>query len=249
MSIPVLFNSCGKTGVIDAGYIGRMNSNTMSHPWPQYRNLRSFLCGLVLLHTAHGICLAQSAQEVATQSPAPVAQLQSANWASLTPAQQTALAPLAKSWERLSEGQRRKWIAIAKEYPQLSEADKAKMHSRMVEWAALSPKDRELARLNYAQTKSVAKSDRAADWEAYQALSPEEKKKLAASATTKPVGAAVAPKPVAPSKLAAVPVTRHTPEEQRNALKASQITPVKKPESSDDAPLAEPAGQTSQPKS
>ena len=91
----------------------------------------------------------------------------------------------------------------------------------MVEWAGLSPKDRELARLNFAQTKSVGKADRAANWEAYQALSPEDRKKLAEGAKVKPVGAAVAVKPVAADKLATVPVTRHTPESERAAA-ASQ---------------------------
>ena len=118
----------------------------------------------------------------------------------------------------MGEGQRRKWIAIAKNYPTLSEADQKKLHSRMVDWANLSPADRQLARLNYAQTKSVPKEDRAANWEAYKALSDAEKQKLAAAATAKPVGAAVAPKPASSGKLAKVPVTRHTPEQQRDAL-------------------------------
>ncbi|NVO07526.1 MAG: hypothetical protein HXX19_17105, partial [Rhodoferax sp.] len=60
-----------------------------------------------------------------------------------------------------------------------------------------------------------------ANWEAYQALSPEDRKKLADGAKGKPVGAAVAVKPVAADKLAAVPVTRHTPEPERAAA-ASQ---------------------------
>jgi hypothetical protein len=87
----------------------------------------------------------------------------------------------------------------------------------MAEWAALSPKDREAARLNFAQSKSVTKSDRAANWEAYQALSPDEREKLAQGAKAKPVGAAVAVKPVSPDKLTPVPVTRHTPEQERAA--------------------------------
>ena len=95
--------------------------------------------------------------------------------------------------------------------------EQEKLHSRMAEWAALSPKDRELARLNFAQSKTVAKSDRAANWEAYQALSPDERQKLAQGAKVKPVGAAVAVKPVAPEKLTAVPLTRHTPEPERAA--------------------------------
>ena len=110
---------------------------------------------------------------------------------------------------------------MAATYPDLGAPAREKLHDRMAEWAALSPKDREAARLNFAQSKSMAKSDRAANWEAYQALSPEERKKLAQGAKPKPTGAAVTVKPVAPEKLTSVPVTRHTPEEQRAAV-ASQ---------------------------
>jgi len=138
-------------------------------------------------------------------------------WQALSRSQKRALAPLEKLWDTLSDGQRRKWQSIAKAYPDLGTSEQEKLHSRMAEWAAFSPKDREAARLNFAQSKAVTKSDRAANWEAYQALSPDERKKLARGAKTKPVGAAVAVKPVAPDKLTAVPVTRHTPDQERAA--------------------------------
>lgn len=136
-------------------------------------------------------------------------------WLSLTPPQKIALAPLEKSWDTLSEGQKRKWLALAKTFPDLGAPEQDKLHSRMAEWAALSPKDREAARLNFAQSKSVTKSDRAANWEAYQTLSLDEREKLAQGAKAKPVGAAVTVKPVSPDKLTPVPVTRHTPEQER----------------------------------
>lgn len=139
-------------------------------------------------------------------------------WASLNAEQHTALAPLAGPWEGLSEGQRRKWLAIASTYRHLKQPEQDKLHGRMAEWAALSPKDREVARLNFAQSKAIPKSDRTANWEAYQALSPGERKKLADVAKVKPVGAAVAVKPVAPEKLTAVPVTRRTPESERQTV-------------------------------
>jgi len=96
------------------------------------------------------------------------------------------------------------------------------MHARMAEWAALKPKEREQARLNFAETKKIAPTDRAANWEAYQALSPEERKELANKAKKKPASAALAVKPVPPEKLAAVPVTRLTPEPVRDRLWAKQ---------------------------
>lgn len=83
------------------------------------------------------------------------------------------------------------------------------MQGRMKEWVALSPQQRAQARLNFATTKELSKElsaeEKQAKWQAYQSLSEEEKKKLAAKAPPKPVGAALVPKPVAPQKLATVP--------------------------------------------
>lgn len=160
-----------------------------------------------------GVPAAQASMPAAT---APVL-LEGITWQTLSKPQQAALAPLEKSWASLNEGQKRKWMAIAKSYPALQPAEQEKLHSRMVEWAALPVKDRELARLNFAQSKTVDKSDRAANWEAYQALNPDQRKELAASSKSKPLGAAVAVKPIAPDKLTPVPVTRHTPEPERAA--------------------------------
>jgi hypothetical protein len=136
-------------------------------------------------------------------------------WLELKPAQQQSLAPLAATWNTLQEGHRRKWIALAQTYPTLSPEEQQKLHSRMLEWAALKPKDRELARLNFAETKKIAPADRTANWEAYQALSPEERQKLVNGAKPKPNGAAIAVKPVATSKLTAVPAAPKVADTKR----------------------------------
>lgn len=141
-------------------------------------------------------------------------------WAKLTASQRQALQPLAKLWPSMEVVQQRKWIALAQTFPKLSAAEREKMQARMAEWAALSPRERTAARLNFAQTKSIDKADRAANWEAYQALPPEEKQKLAAKAPTKPVGAAPAVKPIPPQKLTPVPVTRNSPAAKRDAAAA-----------------------------
>ena len=134
-------------------------------------------------------------------------------WQDLTPAQQLSLKPLAANWNALDESHKKKWLAIASSYPTLAPIEQAKLHSRMTEWVTLSGKQRIQARLNFAQSKQLTPTQKAATWQAYQALSPEEKKKLATSATPKPVGAAAAVKPVLPQKLATVPVTRQTPKQ------------------------------------
>lgn len=135
------------------------------------------------------------------------------SWKELTPSQQMSLKPLAADWNSLGEARKRKWIALAANYPTLSPEEQAKLHGRMTEWAALSQVQRNQARLNYAESKKLSPSQKTATWKAYQALSPEDKKKLAISAVPKPVGAADAAKPVAPKKLAIVPVTTDTPKQ------------------------------------
>lgn len=134
-------------------------------------------------------------------------------WQDLTPAQQLSLQPLAANWNSLGEANKRKWIALAANYPNLAPAEQAKLHSRMTEWVSLSQKERDQARLNFARTKQLTPAQKAATWQAYQALSAEEKQKLAISAPPKPVGAAAAARPIPPQKLATVPVTRQTPKQ------------------------------------
>jgi hypothetical protein len=152
---------------------------------------------------------APAAAKSAASAPAKVV-VSKPSWAELTPMQQQALRPLASSWNTtISEPQKRKWLEISKNYPSLSSEEQATMHSRMNEWVTLSPQQRAQARLNFARTKELSKQltseEKKAKWETYQALSPEEKQKLAAKGNPKPVGAATAVKPVAPQKLAPVP--------------------------------------------
>ena len=129
-------------------------------------------------------------------------------WKDLTPEQQKSLKPLAANWSTIEEAQKRKWLAVSKNYPTMAPPEQAKLHSRMTEWASLSVQQRTEARMNFAQTKKLSPGEKTANWQAYQALSPEEKQKLAANAQHKPTGATTMVKPVAPQKLADVPVTR-----------------------------------------
>lgn len=132
-------------------------------------------------------------------------------WTELTPAQQQALAPLAAKWDTVSEAQKRKWLALSVNFPKMSGDEQAKLHSRMSEWVALSPQQRTQARLNFGEAQQLSPDDKKAKWEAYQALSPEEKRKLAAGAA-KPPATAAAVKPVTPEKLAVVPQPRPRPK-------------------------------------
>lgn len=132
------------------------------------------------------------------------------DWSQLTAQQQQTLAPLAATWNTgMSEPQKRKWLEISKNYGSLAPQAQSTLNSRMKEWVAMSPQERAQARLNFGKLNEIARQltpeERKAQWEAYQALTPDEKQKLAATASPKPAGAATAVKPVAPQKLATVP--------------------------------------------
>ncbi len=160
------------------------------------------------------------------------------SWSELTPLQQHTLAPLASSWNTaMSEAQKRKWLEISKNYSALPPEGQATLNSRMNDWVSLSPQQRAQARLNFGKTKELSKQltpeEKKAKWEAYQALSPEEKQKLAAKASPKPTGAATAVKPVSPQKLAAVPPSTGKPP--------PKITPS--PPATVSVPAAPPVGE------
>ena len=138
-------------------------------------------------------------------------------WRDLSARQQRALEPLAPHWDSLAEPHKRKWLALSRNYAKLPPADREILHSRMIEWAALSNQQRTQARFNFAEVKQVPVDERKAKWEAYQALSEEEKRRLAERATPRP-GAAAAIRPVPSQKLAPLPAVaadgQHTPRIQ-----------------------------------
>ena len=123
------------------------------------------------------------------------------DWNKLTPSQHKALQPLEGEWRTLSDGQRRKWISLSANYPQMTPAQQATLHERMVQWANLSARQRAVARLNFAETRALDPKTKAEQWQAYQALSDEEKHRLAKSAPPKPPRTALATKPTPPDQI------------------------------------------------
>lgn len=134
--------------------------------------------------------------------------LTSPAWSALSLAEQSALKPLANSWAKLSDEQKRKWISLSANFARLPASEQAKLHGRMAQWAALSPRQRELARLNFADAKQINPEEKSQKWLAYQALSAEEKQKLAKAALPKPPRTALAPQPVASDKIHRIPIRK-----------------------------------------
>ena len=128
-------------------------------------------------------------------------------WNDLNASQRTVLAPIASLWNDLGDVRKRKWLLIARNYPSMSPTEQAKLRERMTEWASLTRQQRDQARLNYQAIRKVPADQRAAQWEAYQALSPEQKRQFAQRAPAHPSGLATvsAGRPMNTPALSAVP--------------------------------------------
>lgn len=150
-------------------------------------------------------------------------------WSELTAEQQQALKPLNTHWNTLNVGQKRKWLALSRNFANMSADDQTTLHSRMIEWAALSNQQRAQARLNFAEVKRIPPDERKVKWEQYQALSEEEKRKLAERAPPKPRGAAIPVRPVSSQKLVPVPAVTPAGQHTPRILLAPPATPAAVP--------------------
>ena len=144
------------------------------------------------------------------------------SWQTLTVLQRKALSPLAPYWAQLNSAQKKKWLAISATFDKLSAKEQAVLHERMAEWASLSPQQRALARLSFNETKGLDADAKKTQWEAYQALSSADKKKLAAQQTTGIQGAATASKAPPTHKVMRLP-GKSTPSSDKANLSTGTV--------------------------
>lgn len=102
-----------------------------------------------------------------------------ASWSSLSPAQQQVLAPLQREWATIDAGRREKWIEVASKFPTMPADERARVQARMSDWARMTPAQRAAARQQFQEVKQLPAEERQERWNAYQALSPEERGQLA----------------------------------------------------------------------
>lgn len=158
-------------------------------------------------------------------------------WIDLTPAQQQALAPLAGEWDKLDSFRKNKWLAIGNKYARMKPDEQQRVQERMRDWVKLTPEQRRIARESYARAKKLNADQKSAQWQQYQQLPEEQKKKLAADAASKkrvatlPSASAQSNhKTVPPIKSAPKPLIERsvTPEAaSHSALQASPPAPTK----------------------
>jgi Protein of unknown function (DUF3106) len=107
-------------------------------------------------------------------------------WQDLPAGHRAVLKPLERDWRGIGAEQKQKWVELAARFPALSPEERGRVQARMTEWAQMSPRERGQARINFQEAKQVSPQDRQAQWEAYQALTPEQKQQLAARAAPVP---------------------------------------------------------------
>jgi len=100
-------------------------------------------------------------------------------WATLTPAQQTTLAPLRTQWSTLDASRKAKWLVVASRFPSMPVAERDRVQARMTEWARMSPSERGRARQNFQELRNLPAGDRQALWDAYRALPEDQRRALA----------------------------------------------------------------------
>lgn len=110
----------------------------------------------------------------AAQSPVP--------WSSLSPGQRAAIGQLEQDWNRLSPAQQHKWLEVANRLPTRTAPEQERTQQRMSEWSRLGPQERAQSRLNFQELRQLSREERQQQWEAYQALSGDQRRALAEQA-------------------------------------------------------------------
>jgi hypothetical protein len=196
-------------------------------------------CGLVL-----AVCALHSAAQTSTNAATAPLAAASGSWQQLSAPQKQALAPLATQWGSLTPQQQSKWLAISQNFAQLPASEKAIMHTRMADWVALSPQQRNQARFNYNAVQSLPKEDKKAKWEAYQALSAEDKRLLSVGTAAPAKSAATISKPPETVRLVApqartIDSAKDITRPAASAQPLDRKTLLPKPKSAEPAPPTE----------
>ena len=132
-----------------------------------------------LLVAAHGSACAQRSRAAEPVRAQASQGEEGVRWESLTADQRQTLAPLEREWASIDSLRKQKWIALASRFKTLNPGEQARITARMSEWARLTPSERGQARIRFEEARSVPAPDRNARWQAYQALPPDARQRLA----------------------------------------------------------------------
>ena len=148
-------------------------------------------------------------------------------WSDLSHSQRQVLASFESQWQQLPLNEKRAWADLASRFPQMSEQDQARVQRRISEWAKLSPEERKLARANFRMAQQTGSANLQADWERYQAMTPEQRAVLGTAGSTSNTAARHAGAPTGLAKEAAQPLPRRTPKTVIASEPDGQAVPAK----------------------
>jgi len=126
------------------------------------------------------LALAQTSQPPMPKPPtAPVGSdlAPAPTWAELTPAEKSALAPLAPQFDQLTKQQRRKWRVLASKYSNFPPEKQKNIQDRMVAWANMSPEQRAVIRQQALASRDV-NANRSESWNKWIDLEEDSKSTL-----------------------------------------------------------------------
>ncbi|MGD9834157.1 MAG: DUF3106 domain-containing protein [Piscinibacter sp.] len=124
----------------------------------------------------------QAQAQAGSRTTAAAAAENGPRWQDLSASQRAALKPLERDWSGIDGARKQKWLEIANRYPGMPPAEQQRISERMTAWAKMSPAERGQARLNFQSARQMTPEERQARWQAYQELTPEQRRKLAARA-------------------------------------------------------------------
>jgi hypothetical protein len=100
-------------------------------------------------------------------------------WSSLTPNQRAAIGQLEGQWNQLTPSQQHKWLEVANRLPNRPAPEQERTQQRMGDWSRMAPQERAQTRANFQELRGLSREERQQQWEAYQALPPDQRRALA----------------------------------------------------------------------
>lgn len=107
------------------------------------------------------------------------------NWKNLSLEEKNALAPLANEWDKMDATRQKKWLGVSHKYSNMKPEEQQRVQERIKTWVKMTPEQRMSVRENFANTAKKSPEQKSAQWQQYQQLSDEEKKKFAHQAKVK----------------------------------------------------------------
>ncbi len=147
---------------------------------PRLAPLLSAAAFLVVACLAPSIaCAGQAARPGTATTSAVAVDTGGPRWNELSAAQRKVLAPLTNDWNGLDSRSKERWLDVASRFHKLPAEEQQRANQRMADWSHMTVAQRTQARLNFQESRDVSKEERAARWQAYQALPEEKKRELA----------------------------------------------------------------------